>query len=77
MELYQWNAFSEGAADKRRDDLAALAQAAYLVSYWTTTKNPMKLEDVLNDIYGKEQKVRPDVDVEAFLEQKRRMGIDG
>ena len=77
MELYQWNAFSEGAADKRRDDLAALAQAAYLVSYWTTTKNPMKLKDVLNDIYGKEQKVRPDVDVEAFLEQKRRMGIDG
>lgn len=77
MELYQWNAFSEGAADKRRDDLAALAQAAYLVSYWTTTKNPMKLKDILNDIYGKEQKVRPDVDVEAFLEQKRRMGIDG
>lgn len=79
MELYQWNAFSEGVADKRRDDLATLAQAAWLVSYWSTTKNPRKLKDVLNEIYGKENetKSKPDVDVEAFLEQKRRMGING
>lgn len=79
MELYQWNAYSEGAAEKRRDDLAALAQGAFLVAYWSTTKNPKKLKDILNEIYGEENetKSKPDVDVDAFLEQKRRMGING
>lgn len=82
MDLYQWNAFSEGAALRRKDDLASLVQNAFLHAYWNNKKNPMRLSEVLKDIYGEEhsekaQAKKPDVDVDAFLERKRRFGLDG
>lgn len=79
MELYQWNAFSEGAAFRRKDDLAALAQAAYLNVYWNNKKRPKSLEDIIKEIYKDttKQTKKPDVDVQAFLEQRRRFGLDG
>lgn len=66
-----------GAADKSRDSLAQLVQGAYYTAYWNNAKHPVKLDRVIKQIYKDDNAPKQDVDVEAFLEKKRRFAEDG
>ena len=67
----------EGAADRQKDQLANHIQGAYYFAYWNNAKHPKDLNYVLNKIYKPTNNIKPDVDVDAFLEQKRRFEAYG
>ena len=75
--MYQYNACIEGAADAQRDRVATAVQGAYYTAYWNTAKHPKDLQQVLRAVYQDDNTPKPDVDVEKFLERKRRFEQHG
>lgn len=67
-----------GALDKQHDDMAVALQGAYYAAYWNNSgKKGKSLEHVLKQIYKDPNAPKPDVNVNAFLEQKRRFEQNG
>lgn len=77
LTLLQYNACVLGAADRQRDELAAHIQGAYYSAYWNNAKRPESLQKVLKKIYADPKAPKPDVDVNKFLERKRRLEQNG
>lgn len=67
----------EGSLDARHDALANAVQAAWFAAYWNNAKHPQSLKRVLAAIYADDNTPKPDVDVDAFLERKKRFMQNG
>lgn len=61
-----------GAADRQRDQVAIAVQGAYYGAYWNNAKRPKTLQQVIEKIYKNDDAPKPDVNVDEFLERKRR-----
>lgn len=57
--------------------LATGVQSAYLAAYWNNAKHGRPLSKVLDSIYKDANAPKPDVDVNAFLEKKKRFMQNG
>ena len=77
LELYQYNACILGAADRQRDQVAIAVQGAYYTAYWNNAKHPKSLQQVIKKIYQDDNTPKPDVNVDEFLERKRRFEQSG
>ena len=66
-----------GAADRQRDQVAIAVQGAYYGAYWNNAKHPKTLQQVIQRIYRNENEPKPDVNVDEFLERKRRFEQNG
>ena len=75
--MWQYNACMEGAADRQKDQLAASIQGAYYTAYWNNAKHPKSLNQVIEKIYKNQDEPKPDVNVDEFLERKRRFEQHG
>ena len=59
--------------DRQHDALAVGVQSAYYGAYWNNAKHPMSLKRVIKGIYADEDIApKPDVNVDKYLERKRR-----
>lgn len=66
-----------GAADRQRDQVAIAVQGAYYGAYWNNAKHPKTLQQVIQKIYKNDNEPKPDVNVDEFLERKRRFEQSG
>lgn len=66
-----------GAADRQRDQVAIAVQGAYYTAYWNNVKHPKSLQQIIKKIYQDDKAPKPDVNVEEFLERKRRFEQNG
>lgn len=57
--------------------MAVAVQGAYYGAYWNNTKRPKTLQQVVEQIYKDENAPKPDVNVDEFLERKRRFEQNG